>query len=178
MRHHSSVITAAIIASAFNAADASSALADRLIVEPSSPDLTPESFDYRFDATRRWLGCYSYDVLQGSGWYPAVWHHTAAFTPADGDFEVELRRSWSERYCAAELGINNYVQVVWTNPADPTQVHRGVLQVEANGTDKVDEVSCSLVDSSNPWNAIECERASVNVSGSGDAYIIIHFSGV
>lgn len=173
MHHKSLVLSAALIATT-----SSSALAQSLVLEPSSANLVPQSFEYRFDATRRWLGCYSYDFLQGSGWYPKVWHHTAEFTPADGDYELSFQRSFTERYCAAEMGIYNYVSVVWTNPEDPSETYRGVMQIDAKGSTKLDEVTCTLRDATDPWNAIECEQASVNLSTAGAAYVIMNVVGL
>lgn len=173
--HHTvqSVAAAALIVGS-----SSTALANTLIIEPTSANLVPVSFEYRFDAARKWLGCFQYDVLQGSGWYPGAWYHTANFTPVDGEYEAEFSRTWTERYCAATMGIYNYVQIEWTNPNDPSEVYHGVMQIDAGGSQPFDEVTCKLADPSSPWNAIECQTAAVSFSGKGDATILINLVGL
>ena len=64
-----------------------------LVIDSTELEIT--GITYIEEATRTWLpGCMSYDVLQGSGWYPSVFRHeldlqkeetlTAANLPAKG----------------------------------------------------------------------------------------------
>ena len=167
---HAIALSAALLAST-----GSVALADALVVEPTSPNLVPGTFEYRYDSTRTWLlGCFGYDWLHGGGFYPKSWSHSAAFTPADGDYRAAFQPTWLERFCAAEMGIYNYVLVTWTDPANPVNTYRGVIQVDAGGTSKLGEVSCRLVDPASPSDAVQCERAVVDLSSPGDTYLIVH----
>jgi hypothetical protein len=161
------------------AATSSVAQAEALVLEPSSPNLAPTGFDYRYDSTRTWLiGCFGVDWLHGAAIFPKTWNHSANFTPADGDYRAAFQPTWLERFCAAQLGIYNYVQVAWTDPSDATHVLRGVIQVDAGGTSKVDEVTCTLVDETSPFDAIQCEQAVVNLAGREDTYVIVHLEGL
>lgn len=153
------------------------ASANTLVIEPTSSNLVPLTFDYRFDATRRWLGCYQYDVLQGSGWYASAWYHTATLTQVDGDYEARFQRTWQERYCAADMGPYNYVNFVWTSPSDSTLQYRGVMQIHAGASASVDEVTCRLIDPTSPYNAIECDAAEVSFAGPRTT-IIVHLDGL
>lgn len=169
----------AAIAAVFITGSSNLVLAETLIVEPTSPNLTPTTFEYRYDATRGWLGCYSYDVLQGTGWYPSVWRHEQDFTPYDGDFEVTWNRTFAERYCNATIGeYNNYVRVVWTNPNDPSETYSGVVLVENAGESTTDEVTCRLRDASDSYNALECDRSVISLTSGEPAYLVVHVEGL
>ncbi len=173
MHHPSTIAAIAVICGS-----SSTALAGTLILEPTSPNLVPAGLEYRFDATRKWPGCFHYDILQRTGWYPAVWHHTSSFVSNDGDYEDNVNRNWKERYCGAALGLYNYVQVVWTDPNDPSHTYQGVLQVDMRGTATTDEVTCTLADPTSPWNAIECEMALVSLPSKGETTIVVHLDGL
>lgn len=155
------------------------AFAEGLVVEPSSAHLAPTGFEYRYDSTRTWLvGCFGYDWLHNSGPYPKTWTHAASFTPADGDYRAEFKRTWLEQFCAARLGIYNYVQVAWTDPSNPDTVYRGVIQVDAGGASKLSEVTCRVVDPTAPFDALQCERAVVDLASPGDAFVIVRVEGL
>lgn len=171
---HSKYSMAAVVAIA---GVSSTASANTLVVEPTSENVVIENFEYRYDAVRRWVGCWQYDILQGSGWYPSAWYHTAEMTYVDGDYQAKFQPTLLERYCAAEMTYLNYVQIVWTDPNDASRVYRGVMQIDARGATAFDEVSCVLADPESPYNAIECERAYVNLSAR-TATIVLHIDGL
>lgn len=148
-----------------------------LILEPSSETLVPETFDYRFDSTSTSrVGCYQRDFLTKQR-FPLNWIHSANMTPADGAYVVEFARDRTEKKCNAQMGLYNYVSVVWTDPEDASHTYRGVMQVDGRGTASFAEVRCFLSNPAEPFNSLECEQAVVSFA-SGPVTIVMHLDGM
>lgn len=145
----------------------------KLILEPTSETLVPETFDYRFDSTSTSrAGCYQRDFLTKQR-IPLNWLHSTNMTPADGAYVATFARTRTEKKCAAKAGLYNYVSVVWTNPQDPSHTYRGVMQIDAGGTASFDEVRCFLSNPAEPFNSLECEQAVVSFA-NGPVTIVMH----
>jgi|GEM_PF-7038389 len=138
------------------------ATADTLTVTSSSPTVTAERFEYRRVSTRvwyPWVGCWTYDVLQGSGWFPTTWYHDEAF---DADGSVELSRNWVENYCAAEMDEINGAWFTYTDPQLPGRVLRGNFRV-VPGAGTSDAVTCRVTDTANTYRNFECTDATAAI---------------
>ena len=77
-------------------------------------EVTFGSMQYREQSTRNFLpGCYHYDVLQGSGWFPATFYQDIEPKTYDQGIQYEIpKRSWLARYCGAETdNVANYISI-------------------------------------------------------------------
>ncbi len=156
----------------------STAAATTLIVEPVTPGITVDRIEYRFVSTRDWLGCWQWDVLQGSGWFRATWWHETDLE-ADGDsFVAELERNWYAQYCDARMDEINGVWFTWTNPEDPTDTYQGRFTIDPTGEGDTDAVTCALTDADSDWNNFECGTAAVEVTPAGDVAIALELIGL
>lgn len=135
----------------------SPASAASLRVEASSPNVTVETFEFRRVATRSWLGCWHWDVLQGTGWFRATWHHLVELVAGS----AELPYGWYEWYCDARIDQYNAVRFTWTDPADAARVYRGSFMIEPGSVATDDVVGCELVAPADEWNHITCTAAHV-----------------
>lgn len=145
------------------------ASAGTLVVSTSTEDVVVTEWNHREVATRKWLGCWEYDFLQGTGWYPSTWHND--FEPVfDDDLYVfETTRTWRQRYCASEMDQYNDVQIEWVD-ADGTVLH-GRFSVVPGGDSEDVEIGCYISDVSDSYNAITCDDAFVNWNPKSTVYV-------
>lgn len=143
-----------------------------LVVRSASPGLAAEQWLYRETATRSAPGCYDYDVLQRTGWYPATWHRTYPFTPSATGAVVRLERTPRAAVCAARMDANNEVVVTLDGPRGRIS---GSFQVVPDGSSDAASARCARVETSfvddrgatRAESALSCSDAHVQVPGSG-----------
>lgn len=149
------------------------ASAGTLVVSTPSEDVVVTEWNHREVASRKWPGCWEYDFLQGTGWFPSTWHND--FEPSFDEYEdayvIETKRTWRQRYCASAMDQYNYVQIEWVD-ADGTVLHGRFSVVPGGESDDV-EIGCSVSHPKDPYNAITCDDAVVSWSSSGTVYVDI-----
>ncbi len=115
-------------------------------VTVSDPALKPTQFTLREQTTRSWLpGCTHYDVLQGTGWFPATFYFNAdPSQQADGVYFYKVPQpSPLSKYCAAKTdNVANGLSMEYKNAQGDTIAYGGLAyRIEAKGQDVV-EVLC------------------------------------
>lgn len=136
--------------------------------------LVPAGWQYREIAKRTWLpGCYLYDVLQGSGWFPATFYKDVEPDVSfDGQTYTYItgNRSWHAGYCGAEMDtVGNYV---FLDVLDDSQalVASGTFNVIGLGDSQHAQVHCRIQDQPD-WdvNLVLCNDALV---GPGNTFVV------
>jgi hypothetical protein len=143
-----------------------------LVVRPLTAGLQPQQWHYVETATRKVIGCYDYDVLQGSGWYLATWRRTYDFVAAASGPTVNLQRTLRASACAARMAPFNEVTVSLATAAGPVE---GFFRVLPTGATASAAVTCTKVDSSfvdssgrtQVSSRLACTDAAVKVPTSG-----------
>jgi hypothetical protein len=148
-----------------------------LKVKPASPHVQVETFEYRRVATRNWLGCWHWDVLQGTGWFRATWYHLIDLVAGDKGSLGELALGWYEWYCGAQIDQYNAVTFTWTDPADATRVYRGAFSIAPDSDATSDVVGCELVAPDDEWNALSCTTAHAALDDA-DITIVLELPGL
>lgn len=87
-----------------------------LTITVEEQGLVPTAWQYREITTRTWApGCYQYDVLQGSGWFPVAFYKDIEPSVSEDPrvyTYVTGEQSWTASYCGARMDrVGNYVFV-------------------------------------------------------------------
>jgi len=119
-----------------------------LTITIDDPALVPTAWQYRELTTRTWApGCYQYDVLQGSGWFPMTFYKDIepsvsvdqrTYTYVTGD------RSWMASYCGATMDkVGNYVFVELID-RNGNLIAAGTFNVIGEGATNHADVRCRV----------------------------------
>jgi hypothetical protein len=152
-----------------------------LVVKPLTAGLAPQQWHYVETATRKVVGCYDYDVLQGSGWYLATWRRTYGFAAASAAPTVNLERTLRAAACAARMSPLNEVTVSLSTTAGPVD---GFFRVLPTGSTSSAAVTCKKVDSSfvdelgrtRTASRLDCTDAAVKLPTSGAMTVTVRLA--
>ena len=126
-------------------------------------DVDVDTMQWREQTTRRWLpGCQWYDVLQGSGWFPATFYYDFAAVEEDEAtylFTFEQRKPLAT-YCGAKTdNVANYISFTIATTDHDQRIYGGIpFEVSDSHPDQTVEVICQLVED-NYGPQVNCERA-------------------
>lgn len=132
-------------------------------------EVVPVLWAYREVATRTFLGCRQWDVLQGTGWFQATWH--TEYTPVLEDhdtYTVTPRQNLAAKICAAKMDAYNSVRV---EAGDL----RGFFPINPDGQSSETEVTCRPNPEGSEYDSLVCDEAHVAVSEKGTVRIYIRF---
>ena len=148
-----------------------SAHAATLIVSTGSDYVAAVDWEYRSVATRHWLGCWQYDVLQGSGWYPSTYYNTYTPEQSGYDYRFTTDSGFWRNYCAAQMDQYNHVRLQYQG-IDGT-LYQGSFRVIPDGDSRETNIECWIDESRDSYNQLDCDDPHVIWSNSGTTTINI-----
>ena len=86
-------------------------------------------WEYRELSTRSrwWLGCWSYDVLQGTGWFPSTWYQYIDPTEDNGQLFYQTDRT--ARACYCDVQPDEFNSLTLTHVTDEGTELDGFLRI-------------------------------------------------
>ncbi len=85
--------------------------AANLTVVPETPGVSVISWDFREISTKKFPGCWQYDFLQGTGWYPRTWYKNYLPVPVEESYVFSPKQTLTAKYCSAKMDQYNYVNI-------------------------------------------------------------------
>lgn len=142
--------------------------------------ITFGEWEYRESSTRSrfWVGCWMYDFLQGSGWFPSTWYQYIDPTETDGsddNLEYAVDRTLRAKYCNAQPDQYNYLDV--KHIEEDGTVLDGFLRIFPDDTTSTSiTVRCGpagVISSPCATCTLNCETATIAWDGRGTAEITV-----
>lgn len=148
----------------------------RFAFEGSDPNLVPGVWEYREVAARNWIGCQSYDVLQGMGWYPTTWYRSISPILEGGKYMYSIDRTFRAVYCGARMDAYNALGLRFPDPAAPGGYLVGYVAVIPDGNSADVAVRCRKDTSRGALNTLWCDEAHVKVPSKGTVAVRLDWS--
>lgn len=131
-----------------------------------SDDFIVTEVSYIEKATRTWLpGCMSYDVLQGTGWYPSVFRQELSLTPTEeASFTKIPKQGPLAKLCAAKTSDNSAIYI--QSKKSPNLYGVVNFSMSDSEADLKSKSVCTVVADPSGIDYLECE-ALVLAQNSG-----------
>ncbi len=146
-----------------------------LSIAPDASGIVPSTWEYRELSTRNIFGCNDYDILQGTGWFPATWYKTYPFMAAGDTFVVNLEHTFRAFLCAAQMDPYNSVYVERVDAGAVGGKLAGRFGVVPDGTSGETTITCMRNPSGDPDRTLTCEDAHVRLPAKGTMTVHIRF---
>ena len=141
---------------------------------PDRSELVPTAWTQREVSTSGILGCRQWDVLQGTGWFPATFY--TEYTPVlnNGIYRVEHKQKWTAKFCAAKMDAYNTVRLEMRSDLVEEGLLRGFFHINPNGISNETTINCRFNPAST-YDTLSCDEALVSVPKEGSVRINLHF---
>ncbi len=140
---------------------------------PDRSELVPTVWTQREVSTRGILGCRQWDILQGTGWFPATFYTEYSPSLSNGIYRVEHKQKWPAKLCAAKMDAYNTVRLEMRSDLVEEGLLRGFFHINPNGISNETTINCRFNPASTS-DTLSCDEAQVLVPKEGSVRIHIH----